>query len=238
MDLKNKIIYFSDLDDTLFQTKRKSEEGVYKATNTNNNQKSSYYTKAQKRFLNHILLDKTSLLIPVTARTKLQFERTHLFQNKLTPVYANYYGGCITINGEISTEYENLIRPSLKIALEVSEKILSEYKNKSKKEIEIINVDQFYQVINSDSVKDFEYISNLFSKSETKFEIYKNEKTITILPSIINKKKAVEYLCKILDPRITIGLGDSKSDLDFLNICDFNVISKIGELNKIINGKY
>jgi hydroxymethylpyrimidine pyrophosphatase-like HAD family hydrolase len=55
--------------------------------------------------------------------------------------------------------------------------------------------------------------------------------------TLINKKNAVQFLCEILEPRLTIGLGDSISDIEFLNFCDFKIISKIGELNKKVNEK-
>jgi hydroxymethylpyrimidine pyrophosphatase-like HAD family hydrolase len=237
MDLKNKIIYFSDLDDTLFQTKRKCNNGIHIATTSVKQENTSFYTKEQKEFLDHILIDNNSLLIPITARTKDQFQRTLLYKENFTPIYANYYGGYVNYKGERCAAYDEIIRPTLNKAQKEVDHFISIIEKKIYTPLDTVNVDQYYHVINSVSNDELIYIKELFSTSDIKFDIYQNEKNITILPSIINKKNAVKFLCEILEPRLTIGLGDSISDIEFLNFCDFKIISKIGELNKKVNGK-
>lgn len=235
MDLKNRVIYFSDLDDTLFQTKRKSEAGVYQATHTVNPEKVSYYTNEQKEFLNHILFDPKALLIPITARTKDQFQRTQLFKDNLTSIYANYYGGCIYFEHKVLENYNKKIKKGLNNALKETLMLISKAEKYLQKPIQSVNVDGYYYVVNGITKDDRLYIQQLFSDTEIKFDIYQNEKNITILPSLINKKQAVKFLCDLLEPKLTIGIGDSISDLEFLNFCDYKIISKLGELNKKIN---
>jgi hydroxymethylpyrimidine pyrophosphatase-like HAD family hydrolase len=237
MELKNKIIYFSDLDDTIFQTKRKSGEGIYQATQTKNPEKVSYYTKEQKEFLDHIILDPKVILIPVTARTKDQFQRTLLYKQNLTPFYSNYYGGSIYHNYKQLQDYDLKIRPTLTRAQKETILLISKAENKLKKSLCSVNVDGYYFVIDILEKDEYIYIKELFASSEVSFNLYQNEKTITILPSVINKKEAVRYFCDLLEPKLTIGLGDSASDLEFLNFCDFKIISKIGELNQKINAE-
>jgi hydroxymethylpyrimidine pyrophosphatase-like HAD family hydrolase len=237
MELKNKIIYFSDLDDTLFQTKRKCNNGIHIATTSAKQENNSFYTKEQKEFIDYILVDNNSLLIPITARTNDQFQRTQLYKENLTPIYANYYGGYINYKGVKSIVYDEMIRPTLNKAQQEVENLISIIEKKINTPLDIVNVDKYYHVINSVLTDEFIYINELFSSSDIRFDIYQNEKNITILPSIINKKNAVQFLCEILEPRLTIGLGDSISDIEFLNFCDFKIISKIGELNKKVNGK-
>jgi hydroxymethylpyrimidine pyrophosphatase-like HAD family hydrolase len=237
MDLKNKIIYFSDLDDTLFQTKRKCNNGIHIATTSVKQENTSFYTKEQKEFIDHILLDDNTLLIPITARTKDQYQRTQLFKENLTPIYANYYGGYINYEGEKSLAYDDLIRPTLIKAQQLVENLISIFEKEFNKKLNMVNVDKYYHVINSVSRDEFIFMNEAFSSADISFDIYQNEKNITILPSLINKKNAVQFLCEILEPRLTIGLGDSISDIEFLNFCDFKIISKIGELNKKVNEK-
>jgi len=237
MDLKNRVIYFSDLDDTLFQTKRKLDKGIFQATHTDNPEKVSYYTKEQKEFLNHILHDPNSLIIPITARTKDQYQRTQLFKENLTPIYANYYGGSIYVEHKLLENYNKIIRQGLNNAQEETLILISRAEKYLKKSIQSINVDGYYYVIEGLTKDDLLYIQQLFSETDIDFDIYQNEKNITILPSLINKKQAVKFLCNLLEPKFTIGIGDSISDLEFLNFCDFKIISKIGELNKIINAE-
>jgi hypothetical protein len=237
MDLKNRVIYFSDLDDTLFQTKRKSEDGIYQATHTTNPEKISYYTKEQREFLNHILLDPKALLIPITARTKDQFQRTQLYKENLAPVYANYYGGCIYLKNKLLEDYDNIIRQTLIKAQKKSQSLITKAEKQLKKSLCSVNVDGYYYVINSVTKDELLYIQDLFSTADLAFDVYQNEKKITILPSVINKKQAVKFLCDLLEPKLTIGIGDSLSDLKFLNFCDFKIISKLGELNQKINAE-
>ena len=54
---RNKIFFFADLDDSLFQTIRKDENGKFKATYPKNVLKTSFYTKAQYNLLNFIIFN-------------------------------------------------------------------------------------------------------------------------------------------------------------------------------------
>ena len=76
---KNKILFFADLDDSIFQTKRKDANGKYKATFPKNILKTSFYTKAQFELLNFILSTEEIIFIPLTARTEDQFKRTNTY---------------------------------------------------------------------------------------------------------------------------------------------------------------
>ena len=76
------------------------------------------------------------------------------------------------------------------------------------------------------------YLQNLIKTKYHNTDIYIEEKYITLLPKVCNKKSVVSYLKKILNPKLIIGIGNSVSDIDFLNECDFKIISHIGSLNE------
>jgi soluble P-type ATPase len=82
------------------------------------------------------------------------------------------------------------------------------------------------------------YLNNLekLMKVSDNMIIYIEEKYITLLPKVCNKKSVVTYLKKLLSPKLIIGIGNSVSDIAFLNECDFKIISHIGNLNeKLLN---
>jgi hydroxymethylpyrimidine pyrophosphatase-like HAD family hydrolase len=134
-------------------------------------------------------------------------------------------------------DYDNIIRQTLSKAQVKTQLLISIAEKQLKKSLCSVNVDGYYYVIDSVTKDELLYIQDLFSNADLAFDVYQNEKTITILPSVINKKQAVKFLCDLLEPKLTIGIGDSLSDLKFLNFCDFKIISKLGELNKKINAE-
>lgn len=231
---RNKIFFFADLDDSLFQTIRKDECGKYKATYPKNVLKTSFYTKAQYNLLNFILANNEIVFIPLTARTKEQFERTAIFKKKQASIHSIYYGSTLYIN---NLEY---LPYTKKIITETSTSFahLSELIDKVKKRyptVEFINVDQKYYTsqINNKDVKKF--IINLINKKYNDLEAYVEEKYITILPKVYNKSTVVKYLTNKFKPKMTLGIGNSVSDIDFLNHCDFKIISHIGMLDNKLN---
>jgi hypothetical protein len=231
---RNKIFFFADLDDSLFQTIRKDENGKFKATYPKNVLKTSFYTKAQYNLLNFILANNEIVFIPLTARTKEQFERTKIFKTKQASIYAFYYGSTLYINNREYLPYTK------KVIAETSNSFahLSELIDKVKKRyptVEFINVDQKYYTsqINNKDVKKF--IINLINKKYNDLEAYVEEKYITILPKVYNKSTVVKYLTNKFKPKMTLGIGNSVSDIDFLNHCDFKIISHIGMLDNKLN---
>jgi len=96
-------------------------------------------------------------------------------------------------------------------------------------------VDQKYYIsdVNNKDVKNF--IVNLIHKKYNDLEAYVEEKYITILPKVCNKSAVVKYLINKFKPKMTLGIGNSVSDIDFLNHCDFKIISHIGMLDNKLN---
>ena len=91
----------------------------------------------------------------------------------------------------------------------------------------------FTSDIQNKEVKKF--IVDLIDKKYHDVEAYEEEKYITILPKVYNKSSVVKYLTTKFKPKMTIGIGNSVSDIDFLNHCDFKIISHIGMLDNKLN---
>jgi len=231
---KNKIFFFADLDDSLFQTIRKDKSGKFKATYPKNVLKTSFYTKAQYHLLNFILANHEIVFIPLTARTKEQFQRTKIFKNNQASVYSIYYGSTLYVDNLEYVPYTKKVNAESAISFAH----LSELINKVKKRyptVEFINVDQKYYTSDIQNKEVKKFIVDLINKKYHDVEAYEEEKYITILPKVYNKSSVVKYLTSKCKPKMTIGIGNSVSDIDFLNHCDFKIISHIGMLDNKLN---
>jgi hypothetical protein len=230
----NKILFFADLDDSFFQTRKKDIKGKFKATFPKNILKTSYYTKHQYNFLKFILKNEEIVFIPLTARTKDQFERTKIYKKKQAQIYSSYYGSCLFINGQEHLNYTKSISKNALICLNHLEQLVNSVVNKYP-EVEFNNVDSKYYTTDSKDQKVVDYLIYLINQQNLEIDIYIEEKYITLLPKICNKSSIVKYLQNRLKPTLTIGIGNSTSDLDFLNLCNFKIISHIGILHGKLN---
>lgn len=235
---QNKVIYFVDLDDSLFQTKRKSEFGVFPATNTKIEEKTSFFTIKQRSFIDYIFSAKDTLVIPLTARTCEQYKRTVLFGDQRIIFHGLYYGGALFYRGTLMHSYSSTIQHSLKISLNKLEDLSFALKSLLSPAAKIINVDSFYYFIKNISDHELSLLFEKVSDLSDCIEVYVGEKGVTLLPKIINKSSIVSFLCDQLKPKLVFGLGDSFSDLAFLNKCDFKIISHIGQLNQKLNEEF
>jgi hypothetical protein len=233
----NKVIYFVDLDDTIFQTKRKLLDGIYQATNVENPQKVSFFSEQQKALLDYIFSSDETLFIPITARTKHQYARTVFSTDSRVVFHSIYYGGLLHYKGELMTEYQARIRPQLIKSIRGIERVLEQVNLDFGLILKRVNVDDHYYVLHDLSESELKIVTRMKEESKLEVDMYISEKSVTLLPKVINKTNVVNYLCDILKPKLVIGMGDSFADLDFLNRCDFKIISHIGDLNRRLNAK-
>ena len=226
---KNKVLFFADLDDSMFQTKRKDINGKHKATYPKNILKTSYYTKAQQAFLNFVLNNNDIVFIPLTARTEDQFKRTQIYKKGQSSLYAIYYGSILYMDNQEYKPYTKHIAKELQYTFKDLEALISATTKKFPQS-NFVNVDGRYFTTDSKDPQLEKYLKLMISKKYGFINMYVEEKYITLLPEVANKKSVVQFLTKKLKPKFTIGIGNSESDIDFLNLCDFKIISHIGSL--------
>ena len=228
---KNKILFFADLDDSMFQTKRKDAAGKFKATYPINILKTSFYTKAQLQLLNFVLTNKDTVFIPLTARTEDQYKRTAIYKKGQANIHAIYYGSSLYINNVEQKSYYKSIAQQAESDFVDLKKIIM-VTNKKFPRANFVNVDGKYFTTDYKESTFVKYLHTMISSKYQNIDIYIEEKYITLLPRICNKMSIVSYLKKKLKPTLTIGIGNSESDIDFLNLCDFKIISHIGGLHE------
>jgi len=227
--LPNRIFFFSDIDDTLIQTRRKTDfkkKTVVGAYNKEGEENSFFY-EGVKVFVDTII-DSNITFIPTTARNLDSYKRTVFYEKNLNYVILNF-GGMILLNNKIDEEWSSRILEqyskieSLKSVYEKLAESLEKYN------LVIKIIDDFYiSIYNKFALDNKEILKNLrtelnsFTEVHNDFYIYENDNSFGILPNFLNKKFAVDYLIEKENPILTIGAGDNSSDLDFMNSTSFH----------------
>jgi hypothetical protein len=235
------ILFFIDLDDTIFQTKRKNLKGIIPATFPENPENISYMTNSQKLFIDSFLKMDNVRIIPVTARDRKQYHRTFISKEVRVRDVAMYFAAVITENGEIDQKWESHIDSLYKKLKFPLDKIFALINKNIDPEIfKISLVEDFYLVIKN-RLKGTSYIEQnesllpmLKNFLEDEYFIHYNDNNIALLPNFIDKKFAVEYFVDKYKPELTIGAGDSLTDLSFMHSCDFKVIPKHSQIAKTL----
>lgn len=244
MKLNN--ILFVDLDDTLFQTlaKHSGDSTLEPIAFYKSGDPCSYTTEKQRMLFN--LLDSTMTIIPTTARDLDAFRRVKLTFSSY--IICNFGGTVITPSGEIDINWKNdviaKISPLMPSLNQLTTAIndfcmVSGYPGRAKI-VSDCGID-FYLVIKDPEKKTerLEAIENAvvlpwIANQTNNFFIHRNANNLAVVPTAINKAHAVEYVTSLLKnehPKIlTFGMGDSKSDAQFMTLCDYAIIPKVSQL--------
>ena len=233
--MSNQIIFFTDMDDTIIQTKRKTdfskeiEVGGY----NKDGEESSFYYSGTKLFIDK-LLEANITLIPTTARSLNSYYRTTLSKDNRIKYAILNFGAMILVDNKIDTQWKEKIEKKLKsISLfSISEDII----NILDKSLTIKIIDDFYINIHNKVGLDNKSIKETLDNylvNRDEFYLHHNDNSFAILPKCINKSFAVEYMIDKLNPILSLGAGDNRSDLDFMNITDFRVIPKKTSINML-----
>jgi len=232
----NKILFFTDLDDTIIQTARKVDKDKGKSVFAykKDGEAGSYIYNETLLFLEKIK-NAGIELIPTTARNLDSYKRT-LFCKHFAPkcIILNF-GATILLSGTEDKEWKDRISDLYKKIKPIDE-IVSDIGKILNKEynITVKSVDNYYVSIHNKAFSGEEdVLTHIKHKLESyidimggDFYIHENGNSFAILPNFINKGNAVEYIIKKRKPSLTIGAGDNPSDILFLNKMDFTMIPK------------
>lgn len=234
--MPNRIFFFSDIDDTLIQTRRKTDftRSTIVGGYNKDGEENSFFYEGTKLFIDTIM-DSNMMFIPTTARNLESYNRTVFSNDKRIKYVVLNFGGVILINGKIDKTWENNIIESYAgiIAIEKLNELLSNALKATKVELVIKIIDNFYiSIYNKFNLGDkgvlyeVKNILKEFINKYSDFYLYENDNSFALLPNFLNKKFAVEYLIKQYNPILTLGAGDNNTDLDFMNLTDFKIIPK------------
>ncbi|MEA2047918.1 MAG: HAD family hydrolase [Campylobacterota bacterium] len=232
--MPKRIFFFTDIDDTLIQTKRKtnfSKNTVVGAYNKQGEAHSFFYEGT--KVLIDSILDTGINVIPTTARNLDSYKRTIFYENTKIQYAILNFGGLILINNEVDSAWKASIEEkynelcSMKLLYENLSSLLKE----AKLEVDVKIIDNYYISIynryhlNVEKViVKIREVLHLFLHENSQYYLYENDNSFGILPKFLNKKFAVEYLINIHSPILTIGAGDNISDLDFMQLTNFKLL--------------
>ena len=235
-------IFFSDLDDTIFQTARKMDsvpDPEHLASEALNGSH-SYMSDAQSVMMDWLL--GSTRFIPVTARSTEALERCKLpFDD-----YQICTNGAVILlpGGTPDMDWLENSKVQAQSAAGIFNDMLGYVAARTPPgRYRCWTVEEFgagfYFCIKSnegaDALNDVD--EHLSSIAGTDLIRHRNDNNLSFTPRGISKRLAVEYLAQILlrdGPVPVFGMGDSLTDLPFMATCDMLVIPRKSQISREI----
>ncbi|WP_419534752.1 hypothetical protein [Endozoicomonas sp.] len=226
----SRIFVFSDLDDTLIQTKRKLPECVSYDTGAYNRagQPLSFFSSRQKTLI--ALLERANaVIIPITGRTSGALSRVNYAFKSYSAV--SHGAVVLTPDGTVCSQW----RQSLDDQTEDWSMTLEKMNEQVQKHIDTRNLDARTRVIIDHRIPAYVSVKGTdialaeldFLVKESALGVHRNGRNLALLPPYACKKRAVEHIKQFLSidtDDLVLGMGDSITDLPFIRSCHFGVI--------------
>ena len=240
------LFVFLDLDDTIFQTKRKCPEDkpIFPAAFGKDGSVMSFFTTKQARLFK--LLNNKTRLIPTTARNKDGFLRTKIENYDYAII--NHGGIILNGNGNVHQVWFNKMKHLLEPALQDLQQLKSLLETESIKRnsyfrirlIEDLGL-TFYLLVKHDDrnhailkVLLTEVIEPYLKQHQLDFYCHLNDNNLAVLPRFLNKAPAVKFLQQELDKQyseyLSVGMGDSLTDIAYMQLCDYFMTPKNSQI--------
>jgi len=222
-----------DLDDTLFQTLGKcppdvAREALRPLGYAADGSPLSYATPRQLSFLGW--LSESSLLVPVTARSRNALERVRIDWD----IAICAHGGMILgKGGTADPEWRTAMAAEAEAHSEtlaaLADRVRSEARGASLR-VRVLEEEQVPLYVlakhdTGDSAALAEVIDRVVPEVPAGWTIHRNGNNAAFLPPFLGKEHAVAYLLPELRRRHpdapVIGIGDSLTDAPFMRLCDF-----------------
>ncbi len=241
------IVAFADLDDTLFQTLRKlpgvAPDTLQPATVNTAGVAHSYSTPAQVALLELLRGGKVTL-IPVTGRDEAAMRRVTLPFSSWRVV--NHGLTILTPGGNLDEVWAAQVSTHLE-SLQAELQALSQQIRPEASRLGCrLSLHQaaglpFMAVIKHPEA-DAQALAHLQQTWESwlddahPLQVIANANNVSLLPRTLGKAAAVRYLRggHFAGAALTLGLGDSVSDLPFMQECDFAVSPTSGQLMRAL----
>ena len=235
------IVFFSDIDDSLIQTKRKCPQQTPLITTAVDKEgiPASFSTPAQELLIN---LCNEHIFIPVTGRNKAALDRVSIEHCS----YQVIDHGAIVLNaqGELDEQWSKMIAQPANDWLP----ILNDYVERVQNAITQQGLGLRCRIISDlgiacyisikgvpDDLKKIAGISDQFSALDTQARVHINGDNMALLPPYASKQQAVNYLKQLFlaqdNKTLLVGIGDSDSDLPFMQECYFQMIPQKSQIS-------
>lgn len=232
------MLFASDLDQTLIYSHKKvlSKEidEQIRPVEWLDDRFISYMTQNALNALKEIA--RKVLFVPVTTRTKLQYQRINFLGYDITHQYAvTSNGGRIFSKGREDEEWAQLVSTGRDNCL-AAEDLIYQF-NKIKHPSWVINDsgkladDLFYYcLIDREKIPVTELAAFKIWASENNWELSVQGRKLYLVPLNVNKKAAIQYIQEKEGLSCVVAAGDSLLDLDMLKAADLALAPAHGEL--------
>lgn len=215
-----------DLDDTIFQTAKHLPIELLRhvATVDQAGQPLSWMTDQQQQFWQW--LSQSTEIVPVTARSVAGLARVQLPFSSWT----------VCQHGAVILTPDRQFEPVWWAQMQQDLQPFAELLQIIEEHVQTANIDgvrtwiaqeqdtAIYLVVKQSTQPYFaELIDWVEQRWPDQFYVHINGRTMALLPHVVSKRRAVEYLLPQINPtqRAVLGWGDSLSDLGFLQHCDW-----------------
>ncbi len=234
------IVLFTDLDETVFQLSRHNAAGKHPATATPTPQHVSYQTDYQRLLFDLFYQAEQVTVIPVTARDLRQYHNTFVSRLPKIETAVLYFGGLIWHQHRPLPEWANHIYQafqSLSQPLADLQQELSQFIAKHAPSSVLRNSDGYYLTLRAPAELTPSEREAFFAEVKTlasaEYLSYSHRRNLTLLPQFLDKRHAVAYLQSQLAPKLSLGMGDSLSDLPFMQLCDIRMIPRYAQIEQL-----
>lgn len=246
-----KTVFLTDLDDTLFATARKQPPTAdfTLATTLRDGSPSAYMSPQQQQFWR--LWQENALCIPVTARNLETFQRVHVPFSDLAII--NHGGTVLRTDGTPDPQWHAIQQTQAQASaawLQAQYDHLARLADAAQMDVRLrLNHDcglDLYVLLKS-NCGDEAAVAALAAAWQRKHGdpmrgyVHCNGNNLAILPQWLGKAAAVAYVLDKLRARygalLSIGCGDSHSDLGFMRLCDFWLTPSGSQLDRQIDNE-
>lgn len=224
-------VVFVDLDNTLFQTRKKNKAATQLAAVDSKGNPLSFQSKKQVSF-HQWLSNGDVLLVPVTGRNVDALRRVRIPFSGLA--VCSFGGVILDQDGSVNRVWDqhisdqvNLITPVLKSLCKTIQ-ILSQ---KIHADVSCSVIDEAGKSLylsvkpNNTEICGVSRISNhIRPMMPDRWTLHINGSNMALLPEYLSKEQAVSYLIETVfcdKDFMLIGVGDSLTDCGFMALCDF-----------------
>lgn len=239
-----RLIVFSDIDDTLMQTERKSVglPGLLPSAVNKKGDVGSYTADYQRGFFN-VLKEAASVFVPVTARSRAGLARVDLGKPFTDGAVVDFGAGVLTAEGDFDESWSTKLREAMDVdsvssVFESVRAIVDVHWPLASSRIEKSNDVPAYLLLrpeNPERIEDLaRYLADLLEASNPgEFYFHVTDRDVCVLPCCVNKGDAVSYLMEQhgWGNELVVGLGDSLSDMAFMSLAHFQVVPQRSRLS-------
>lgn len=234
-----KLLFASDLDQTLIYSRRSMGTGVAEAelkeVERFEGNPQSFMTEKSQEALWNLSEDGTAFFLPVTTRTQAQYERvTGIYRGEAPPEYAVISNGAVILeNGEPIREWSENIRQQCVSRKTIIQDLLPEIERHFSEDwvLRVREADDWFVYLIIDRERFPEEKLGFYTKTFRKlgWDMSLQGRKLYFMPESITKAGAMEYIKERIQADYVIAAGDSLLDRCMLESADLGILAAHGE---------